>query len=227
MHTPMMRDGDVFLVKVQAPLGSKIDYSFFITKKRDGSPAPFIWDGSYSTTSSPDGVIEVKAKVTVPEYEVSTDELRPILVTQEIRYHMAEAGEVFFVWGINGWQALPEANRPPGTLIKNKLMHTPMSLDGDIFVATMQVPAGSKLEYGFLITEKRNGWTIDEAWDGKNSYQVWATESGVIEIYSTLTLPQGWLDILWQWRWTLLFGSVLAGGFLWLRRLTRNPYLDF
>ena len=37
------------------------------------------------------------------------------LVTQEIRYYMPEAGEVFLVWGIDGWQLVSETLRPSGT----------------------------------------------------------------------------------------------------------------
>jgi hypothetical protein len=59
----------------------------------------------------------------------------PPFVTQEIRYHTPEASEVFLVWGINGWNVVPEENRPAGTVVKNDVMHTPMVREGGTFVA--------------------------------------------------------------------------------------------
>src|SRR5688572_30020868 len=53
------------------------------------------------------------------------------LVTQEFQYHMPEAGEVYLVWGVNGWQLTPEETRPMGTVVQEQVMHTPMTLKGD------------------------------------------------------------------------------------------------
>jgi hypothetical protein len=55
------------------------------------------------------------------------------LVTQEIRYDMPDASEVFLVWGFNGWAVVPEENRPAGTVVKNAVMHTPMVREDDAF----------------------------------------------------------------------------------------------
>ena len=58
------------------------------------------------------------------------------------------------MWDINGWQAIPEAARPPGTVFKdNKVMHTRMVRKGDTFTSTVRVPAGTKLDYKFLIAK--------------------------------------------------------------------------
>ena len=43
------------------------------------------------------------------------------LIEQEIRYQPADAGEVVLVWGVDGWAALPEAQRPADTQIKDAL----------------------------------------------------------------------------------------------------------
>ncbi|MDH4137090.1 MAG: GDSL-type esterase/lipase family protein [Anaerolineae bacterium] len=45
------------------------------------------------------------------------------LVTREIRYHMPEAGEVYLLWGINGWAVVPQEIRPAGTVVKDLVMH--------------------------------------------------------------------------------------------------------
>ena len=54
----------------------------------------------------------------------ATQTQEPFLVTQEFRYHMPEAGEVFLVWG---WQVIAEELRPAGTAVEGNVMHTPMA----------------------------------------------------------------------------------------------------
>lgn len=83
-----------------------------------------------------------------------------------IHYQMLEAGEVTLVWGINGWQQtslrLPLSN----TIVKEEVMHTLMSNEGDYFSASVIVPAGATLDYGFLITSMKDGSQIEPIWDG-------------------------------------------------------------
>jgi len=104
---------------------------------------------------------------------------------------MPKAGEVFLVWGINGWAVVPEENRPAGTLVKDKVMHTPMAREGDVFIIRVQVPAGATIDYGFLITRERNGAAV-QIWEanGEQDCHITATEDGVVEVQTTLTLAQ-------------------------------------
>jgi lipopolysaccharide transport system permease protein len=113
------------------------------------------------------------------------------LVTQEIRYHMPEAGEMLLVWGINGWTVVPEELRPAGTAVKNAVMHTPMVRKGDTFVARVQVPSGTTIDYGFLITRMRSGAAV-HIWeaDGKQDYHTIATQDGVVEVRTKSMLTQ-------------------------------------
>lgn len=104
-------------------------------------------------------------------------------VTQEIHYQRQDAGAVSLVWGVNGWQQAPEDLRPADTEIINKVMYTPMKRKGGIFVATLRVPAGTVIDYGFLITRASNGTSLS-LWDapqGKD-YQSIATQDHIIEI---------------------------------------------
>jgi len=94
-------------------------------------------------------------------------------------------------------------------------------------MATVQVPKGSTLEYGFTITKKRNGSAIDAIWDGNDSYQLVAREPAVGDTYSRIILPVTWLDILLQWGWIPAVGGVLIVVLLLLRRSLKNPFLDF
>ncbi len=108
------------------------------------------------------------------------------LVTQEIRYSLPEAGEVFLVWGVNGWATVPEAERPSGTAIKNKIMHTPMERQPNYFTAKVRVPAGATMDYVFQITKTRNG-SASKIWDNNYSaqtkdYQTVAVQDGVTSI---------------------------------------------
>ncbi|HMU30621.1 MAG TPA: hypothetical protein PLY42_11815 [Nitrospira sp.] len=112
----------------------------------------------------------------------------PRMLTREIRYHMPEAGEVWLVWGVNGWHRLPEAAWPPGTVLgKTGLMTTRMIEQGDAFVATVAVPNGTALDYCFLLTKKREAFDI--TWPlCEGNYSEVATRSGVTEIGSRLSL---------------------------------------
>jgi hypothetical protein len=109
------------------------------------------------------------------------------LVTQEYTYYMPEAGEVYFVWGLNGWQVAPANIRPKGTMIKNKVMQTPMVQIGDVFIVKISVPAGTAIDYCFLITKKRG--SFDVTWpvcDG--NYREILFNSGAKKIGTNLTL---------------------------------------
>lgn len=111
------------------------------------------------------------------------------LITQEIRYHMAEAGEVFLVWGINGWTVLPKELQPPGTVVKKGVMHTLMDRTKDFFVTKIPLPAETIIDYGFLITKKRNG-VIIRVWeaDGDQDYHTAIRPNEIIDIRSKVTL---------------------------------------
>ena len=68
----------------------------------------------------------------------------------EFRYRAPEAGEVFLVWGIEDWQVVPETNRPKGTVVKNGVMHTPMTHDGDKYLARIKADAGVAVRNNFV-----------------------------------------------------------------------------
>jgi hypothetical protein len=109
----------------------------------------------------------------------------------EFRYRAPEAGEVFLVWGIEGWQAVPEKEQPPGTAVRNRVMHTPMVRRGSSFLANVEVESGVSVEYGFLVTKTCDGLELEvrPAWDGRKEFRVPAGEfPEVLEIDSSLQL---------------------------------------
>ncbi len=173
MHSRMIRKGDTFATTVRVPPGTILDYEFLITKTSRGAPVN-IWQDyngqDFWKLVRVSGSLEEKATVTV----VTLDQRKAWLVgqaadlplvTQEIRYHAPGAAEVWLAWGLEGWQAIPEAARPPGTVLKDnkvmKVMHSPMVRKGDMFTTTVRVPPGTGLDFWFLIAKTEEGATVD------------------------------------------------------------------
>jgi hypothetical protein len=203
MQTPMDHGNDNFIARVQAPAGVKIDYGFLITKARDGTPIKEVWDGDYRTVAAQNASADIESMLNLEASQRSSTQ-ESLLTTQQFRYHSAEAGEVFFVWGVNGWNTLPEALRPPGTTIKNNLMMTPMIKEGDTFSAKVQAPSGASVNYGFLITKTYKGVTIKEVWDGRDDYHTNIVKDGTIDVNAAVTLGELRVNI-----WLLIGISVL------------------
>lgn len=110
-------------------------------------------------------------------------------VILEFRYHQPQAGEVFLVWGVNGWAPVPEDLRAPGTRLIDNIMNTPMEREGESFVARVNVPAWSMVEYGFLVTRLADGSKVEPQWEGSDDFRKQVMErNDQIEITSRLDL---------------------------------------
>jgi hypothetical protein len=123
---------------------------------------------------------------------VYADQERPAeLIAQEIRYISQEAGEVLLVWGINDWKRMPDEQRPAGTLIKNSVMHTPMTKHESHFAVTLYAEAGTIVDFGFLVTRTKNGIDV-LVWegDGKDSFHQKVRSDHVISVSSEVSLLQ-------------------------------------
>ncbi|MGV3762461.1 LTA synthase family protein [Parapedobacter sp.] len=84
----------------------------------------------------------------------------------EIRYHAPDATHVTMVWGINYWKLVE--NRPAGTTIQDKVMHSPMVRDGDDYVLKLHVPDSCSIEYMFRFEKEQRFFlktTRVEYWD--------------------------------------------------------------
>jgi hypothetical protein len=185
MNTPLAPENGGFVTKVRVPAGALLEYGFLITERAGGSEIEPVWDGrdDYRMRPAQDGVVEVAAGVSLPQNQAAGSGAAGPLVTREVRYLRPEAGEVFLVWGINGWQPVAEAIRPAGTVIEGKLMKTPMVVEGGVFTARLQVPPGATVEYGFTISKDHSGADIKPIWDGSDDYVIAATSSNdVIEV---------------------------------------------
>lgn len=166
MSTPMVRNGDSFVVKVRVPAGALINYGFWIGRARTGETVG-LWDGNgypgwgYQTVARVNGVAVTIGTLNFAKAKAFAASPPVPLITQKIRYRMAQAEEVSLLWGVNGWQPVPEELRPdPTTLGADGIMSTRMAKDEDAFVARVQVPFGATLDYDFLISKTRDGSSV-------------------------------------------------------------------
>jgi hypothetical protein len=207
MHSRMVRKGDNFATTVRVPPGTMLDYKFLITKTSGGAPVN-IWQDyngqDFWKLVRVSGGLEEKATVTVVTMEqrkawLAGQATDLPLVTQEIRYHAPGASEVWLAWGLDGWQVIPDAARPPDTVLKdNKVMHSWMVRKGDTFVTTARVPPGTVLDFSFLIAKTEEGTTVDirqekEA-NGRGLSRVVAFD-GRIEVQSSAWLAGSTTDL--------------------------------
>lgn len=142
-------------------------------------------------------------------------------VAQEIRYHMADAEEVFLLWGVNGWRPLPESLRPQGTILKDGVMRTPMVRDGTAFVAKLQV-APAWIDYGFLITKDRVGAQID-VWDREETYVLSADADETVDIKPKFKL---WVTLEIHYRQPLAGEALLKWGINGWKTLPEARWLE-
>ncbi|MBK8901210.1 MAG: ABC transporter permease [Anaerolineaceae bacterium] len=225
MVTPMRREGDNFTVALQLPQAAQLDYVFQVTESQQQAPVN-VWD----TQNGQDYQINaVTGEPVTHESSLSADQ-RDYLValtmtTQEIRYRLPGATAVNLVWGIDGWQPLPPAYWPPDTQQVGGLLYTPMIKEGDTFVASVPVAAGSQLDYVFQ-TFLLSGQVQAEVWDTNRQadFQLVTEQSGVVTVRPSISLF--WYRLLvWQngreWLVWLAAGVLLVTGGYATRRQRR------
>ena len=111
-------------------------------------------------------------------------------------------------------------------------MNTPMTRTGSSFVTAIQVPSGSAIDFGFLITKSLSGTDL-AVWDGDGAkdYHRVASRDGTIEVRSRATLFQsgrwnakeeanswGYLGLVAA---CALFTLLMGGSVFWYRHHTR------
>jgi len=182
MHTAMVREGDSFVITLEAPAGTPLDYGFQIRSAHAGSKLGVLWDGDYQLVSDKHETIVLDAAVSLADQSTLRVADEAPLVIQELSYRSSEAGAVWLSWGVNGWQKLPEAQRPADTRVEENVMRTPMTREGDLFVARVPVPKNARLDYGFLVTRTRSGAQV-RVWDGggADGYALTVAEAGKLE----------------------------------------------
>ncbi len=192
MHTRMVRNNDTFVTLVRVPSGIRLNYSFLIAKMDTGIPVHVRDDavGKSYLAKSEDGLIEVESTVTPVTKEQrkawlagTTSEIP--FVAQELSYRSVEPSDVWLLWGIDGWQAIPDAARPPGTVLRNGMMYTPMARTGAMFTTTLRVPSGTVINYEFLMDKSNESASVDQS-DGNRAGSLIAQFNGRVEVESTV-----------------------------------------
>jgi hypothetical protein len=133
-----------------------------------------------------------KAFSTMHESLLGGSELDGKPIDQKIRYRMPDAGEVYLVWGINGWKPITEDLRPKGTTIdEHGHMSTRMNDSGDDFQTTLRVLPGTAIDFGFWIAKKKDG-TEFGIWDAdkypSHGYQILARAHNPVSIVADPTM---------------------------------------
>lgn len=158
------------------------------------------------------------------------------LVVETFQYQIDVASEVFLVWGINGWNTVPQETQPIPTIERKGLMYTPMTLVNGTFETKIKVPLGVKVDYVFQITKTRTGNTIN-IWDSNGvpnkDYHTYAVgNDGVAKVESSYDIknqvdPEAMRAQIMWYAIYIVFGLGLIVGFLLLRRRMRNPFLNY
>lgn len=205
MHTPMTRSTGEFVGTIRAPVGATLDYGFLTTREADGAEAS-TWDGGYTADLGPrNAVIEREAGRAPPEVDPGPRPDSRALVLQEFRYRLPGAGEVYLVWGVDGWQAVPAAAEAGRTVVEDQVMRTLMRRDGDAFVAIVRAPAGSAFDYGFLITDRRGIFDLaSPQWEERIDHPRAVAGGRPIDIRASGELPDEWQEVRVRWRKALL-----------------------
>ena len=225
MHTPMAGKNDLFVATIAVHTGTIINYGFLTTKDRTNE-AVRVWQGDgpskdFSTVAKSDGTVEIPSTTAGAAPSPSSSKVSDrLLVTQEIRYRTIGVDKAWFVWGVNGWQPMPEDSRPPGTTIRNNVMHTPMIDEEQDFVIKIHVPSGTMLNYGFLSAIGSMKFWQDNA---GQDYQTMADTNGSIDIESTVIVsnPGAARKPFKVWPYVLVIAVLIAGGVILL--VLRHP----
>mgnify|MGYP000088298623 CR=1 FL=1 len=134
-------------------------------------------------------------------------------VNQEIRYVAKHASEVYLVWGVNNWQVMDKDELPPGSYIKDDLVHTLMTeKESGVFSVDIKVKSGTMIDYTFWITKGPRGVPSD-VWDTntqpQKDYHTMAINDNIAMIDSKKEIqPKQQLTLL-NFAWPLLIGILI------------------
>jgi hypothetical protein len=106
LQTPMVRQNDAFIAKVQVPLGATIDFGFLITRRLDGT-AIGVWDvygdqqKAYRVHAIQDDVVEIQASSAIIRKSKFGDletELEQVLLVS-----LVSGSVIFVIFIIQTW----------------------------------------------------------------------------------------------------------------------------
>lgn len=175
MSIPMRREDETFIAEIRVPVGSAVQYGFSIKETADGR-AVDVWDNGTSSQNDSSNVQPILIAIRDAVFDVQS--AVSLIVTQTFHYRNPEAGEVELVWGINGWNTVPYAADAADTIVDDDLMRTQMARNGDVFEASIELPNGSHIDYGFSFVKEGDTGDAERIWDG--THAATAKDGGLI-----------------------------------------------
>ncbi len=99
---------------------------------------------------------------------------------QKIVYRRRDASSVTLVWGLQGWSPLPEDDRPPGTILVDGVMHSPMAYEFGRWAIDLMIPFDTLFVFGFMVQDTISG---QERWETREEGAYWYGQARTILEY--------------------------------------------
>lgn len=167
MRSPMQRVGDGFAIDLVLQGSNSVDFGVSVDYAA-GSGSINVWDsdgGRNYRILTPRIAPFVMTPTAFPN-SVFAEE--GAIVEQAVQYKTADAAAVTLVWGVDGWNVVPEALALPNTNRSDDLMHTEMTAVDGVYAALIPVPAGARLDFLFEVETSTGQMAIDANIDGQN-----------------------------------------------------------
>jgi hypothetical protein len=190
VNSPMRREGDVFTVTLQIPRGMSVEYGFQVIARNDLDSISGVWDGGRryeAGAATGQIVVEAEPRITLLTNPLGADDTT--FIHQTVHYGPTDARRVRILWGIDGWQRLPDSLYPPRTRTVSQLMSTSMQREGTMFTATLPVPERHRLDFSFQV-DRGDRVGISDNNRGEN-YSLQAVADSALVIKPQLTRPAG------------------------------------
>jgi lipopolysaccharide transport system permease protein len=170
MYTPLQKEGNSFNSSLQVPPGTTVDFGFLFSIPQGDNPVEPFWEGNgqedFHILVEDNGKIDIRSSLVLDENgQLNMKESVP-LVENRFLYERPDLEMVTLVWGIDGWQPPSGTVDLAGSYLQDGLVHTPMQrLEDGRFAATINLPAQSEIDCGFLVTNTLNSNGSTPLWD--------------------------------------------------------------
>jgi lipopolysaccharide transport system permease protein len=195
MYTPLQKEGNSFNLSLKVPPGTTIDFGFLFSSSQGENPANPIWEADgkddFHVRVTKNGAIDVRSHFVLNEDGRLVLKESVPLVEYHFLYERPDLEMVTLLWGIDGWQPPPDVVDLTGSYLQDGLVHTPMErLEDGRFAATINLPAQSEIDCGFLVTNSYD--TVDNTplWDEICH----AASGGAKEASFTYDEPLQWIE---------------------------------
>lgn len=161
-------------------------------------------------------------------FQLATAHSNTRIIQKEIIYYSPKSGEVFLVWGVNGWKQLDSKGRNKAKVIKS-LLYTPMLKKSYTFRTTVFLPFGTTLDFVFKTSKNKKGQLTD-IWDNNGAegidYHSIITDNEPIRIQANLSASEkkiGLIEIGWL---LMIITAIIPGIFLLFKYIKKIPEIQ-